>query len=68
MSEETLIILKPDCMTAGICGAVISRFEAEGFKIEAAKIGKVAFLEPDIEIVPVKSFLPLIKSFCIKEV
>ena len=38
MSEETLIILKPDCMTAGICGAVISRFEAEGFQIEAAKI------------------------------
>ena len=32
MSEETLIILKPDCMTAGICGAVISRFEAEGFQ------------------------------------
>jgi nucleoside diphosphate kinase len=38
MSEETLIILKPDCMTAGICGAVISRFEAEGFEIAAAKV------------------------------
>ena len=38
MSEETLIILKPDCMIAGICGAVISRFEAEGFQIKAAKI------------------------------
>ena len=38
MSEETLIILKPDCMTAGICGAVISLFEAEGFEIAAAKV------------------------------
>ena len=34
--------------------------------MEAAKIGKVAFLEPDIEIFPLNSFLPLIISFCIK--
>lgn len=38
MSEETLIILKPDCMNAGLCGAVISRFEAEGFQITASKV------------------------------
>ena len=37
-------------------------------KIEAAKIGRVAFLEPEIEIVPDNSFFPLIKSFCIKEI
>ena len=30
-------------------------------KRDAAKIGKVAFLEPDIEIVPDISFFPLIK-------
>ena len=38
MSEETLVILKPDCITAGICGTVISRFEAKGFEIVAAKV------------------------------
>jgi len=38
MNEETLIILKPDCMASGQCGAVISRFEAEGFKILASNV------------------------------
>ncbi len=32
-------------------------------KIEAAKIGKVAFLDPDIGMVPFNSFFPFIKSF-----
>jgi hypothetical protein len=30
-------------------------------------MGSEAFLDPEIEIVPDNSFLPLIKSFCIKE-
>ena len=38
MIEETLIILKPDCMNAALCGSVISRFESEGFQITAAKV------------------------------
>ena len=38
MNQETLIILKPDCMNAGQCGAVISRFEAEGFNIVASSV------------------------------
>ena len=37
-------------------------------RIEAAKIGSVAFLDPDIEIEPLNSFLPLIISFCIKKI
>ena len=37
-------------------------------RIEAAKIGNVAFLDPEIEIVPLNSLLPLIKSFFIKEI
>ncbi|MEM1223441.1 MAG: nucleoside-diphosphate kinase [Verrucomicrobiota bacterium] len=36
--EETLIILKPDCMQKALVGKVISRFESAGFKIVAAKI------------------------------
>lgn len=36
--EETLIILKPDCMKNRKAGEVISRFENAGFDIVAAKI------------------------------
>ena len=35
-------------------------------KIAAAKIGKVAFFEPDIFTVPTKLLLPLTISFCIR--
>ena len=34
-------------------------------KIVAAKIGRVAFLEPDILILPFNFFFPLIMSLCI---
>ena len=37
-------------------------------KIVAAKIGRVAFFEPEIEIVPESFFFPLIINFCIKEI
>ena len=34
--EQTLILLKPDAVTKGICGKVITRFEEAGFnKVEA---------------------------------
>lgn len=36
--EETLIILKPDCMEKGLAGEVISRFEKAGFGIVGAKV------------------------------
>ena len=32
------------------------------------KLVRVAFLDPEIEIVPDNSFFPLISSFCIKEI
>ena len=65
MSEETLIILKPDCMIAGICGAVISRFEAEGFQIEAAKIKQLddALLKEHYAHVSDLPFFPEIVAF-----
>ena len=31
--EKTLIILKPDCVSKKLVGAVIARFEQAGFKI-----------------------------------
>ncbi|HAV12903.1 MAG TPA: nucleoside-diphosphate kinase [Opitutae bacterium] len=36
--EQTLIILKPDCMEKRIAGEVITRFEKAGFKIVASKV------------------------------
>ena len=36
--EETLIILKPDCMEKRIAGEVITRFENAGFDIVASKM------------------------------
>ena len=36
--EQTLVILKPDCMDKGNVGNVISRFEKEGFDIVDCKL------------------------------
>jgi nucleoside-diphosphate kinase len=36
--ERTLAILKPDCLRRGLVGAVLSRIEAEGFTLRAAKM------------------------------
>ena len=48
-------------LTSGILFMVILLL----FKIVDAKIGNVAFFEPDIFTLPDKIFLPLIISFCI---
>ncbi|MBI3336816.1 nucleoside-diphosphate kinase [Candidatus Peregrinibacteria bacterium] len=36
--QRTLIILKPDCLHAHLCGKVIARFEQEGFEIIGCKM------------------------------
>lgn len=36
--QKTLILLKPDCVSRGICGQVITRFEEAGFTISACKM------------------------------
>ena len=36
--ERTLVIVKPDAMTKGVAGEIISRFEKAGLKILAAKM------------------------------
>ena len=43
--EQTLVILKPDCMEQRICGKVIARFEEEGYKIIGCQMIQ---LHPDI--------------------
>ncbi|MCX8194732.1 MAG: nucleoside-diphosphate kinase [Candidatus Micrarchaeota archaeon] len=40
--ERTLIILKPDCVQRGLCGAVLERFERRGFQIAAMKMMRLS--------------------------
>lgn len=35
--QQTLILLKPDCVQRRLCGAVIQRFEQKGFRLVAMK-------------------------------
>lgn len=39
--ERTLILLKPDAVQRGLCGQLLSRFEAKGLKIVAMKLLKI---------------------------
>ena len=39
--ERSLVLLKPDCLGAGVVGDVISRFEAAGYQIVACKMIKL---------------------------
>jgi nucleoside-diphosphate kinase len=63
--EETLIILKPDCMEKRAVGEVISRFEQAGFDLRAAKIMQLdgPILREHYAHVADKPFFPEIESF-----
>nr|MDD3719839.1 nucleoside-diphosphate kinase [Candidatus Gracilibacteria bacterium] len=36
--QQTLVLLKPDCILRGLVGEVVSRFEKKGLKIKAMKM------------------------------
>jgi nucleoside-diphosphate kinase len=38
MIEQTLVLLKPDCIMRGFMGEIISRFEKAGFKVTAMEM------------------------------
>lgn len=63
--EETLIILKPDCMEKRVAGEVISRFEKAGFEIVASKIAQLdgPILREHYAHVADKPFFPEIEDF-----
>ena len=63
--EETLIILKPDCMKKRIAGEVITRFEKAGFDIAAAKVMQLddAILREHYAHVAELPFFPEIQAF-----
>ena len=63
--EETLIILKPDCMEKRVAGQVITRFEQAGFEIVAVKIMQLdgPILREHYAHVADKPFFPEIEAF-----
>ncbi|MGC6425146.1 MAG: nucleoside-diphosphate kinase [Lentimonas sp.] len=63
--EQTLIILKPDCMEKRIAGEVITRFENAGFEIIASKVMRLdsEILREHYAHVADKPFFPDIEAF-----
>ena len=63
--EETLIILKPDCLQKRMAGEVISRFEKAGFDIVAAKMMQLdsAILSKHYAHIADLPFFPELKGF-----
>ncbi len=63
--EQTLIILKPDCMNKKLAGEVISRFEKAGFEIVDAKVDQLSpeILKDHYAHVADKPFYPEIEDF-----
>jgi nucleoside-diphosphate kinase len=63
--ERTFIILKPDCMEQRNVGDIISRFEANGFEIIAAKMAQLddRLLDTHYAHVTDKPFYPKLVAF-----
>jgi nucleoside-diphosphate kinase len=63
--QQTLILLKPDCIQNGHCGEVIGRFEKAGFKIRGCKMLQLndAILNEHYAHVASKPFFPEIRAF-----
>ena len=36
--EKTLVLLKPDAVRRGLCGAILNRFEQKGLQVEALRM------------------------------
>lgn len=66
MSEQTtLILLKPDCVSKQLCGEVLKRFEAQGFRIRGLKMIQLddAILKEHYAHIASKPFFPDVAAF-----
>ena len=63
--EQTLIILKPDCMARGLAGEVLARFERVGFSIVACKMMSLTspLLREHYAHIADRPFFPEIEGF-----
>ena len=65
MTETTLILLKPDCVSKKLCGEVIGRFERAGYSIlgtKALRLGPEILREHYAHIAE-KPFFPEVERF-----
>ena len=66
MSQETsLILLKPDTVTKGLCGEVLKRFEGAGFKLRGLKMMQLTdeILVEHYSHIADKPFFPDVATF-----
>src|SRR6056297_1518096 len=63
--EKTLILFKPDAVAKHIVGTVLSRFEAEGFKIRGMKMMELSdeLLAEHYSHIADKPFFPSVREF-----
>jgi nucleoside-diphosphate kinase len=63
--EKTLILLKPDCVSKGVCGEVLSRFEKAGFAIIGMKMMQLTpeLLREHYSHIADKPFYPSVEGF-----
>ena len=63
--ETTLILFKPDAVAKSIVGTVLSRFEAEGFKIRGMKMMSLSdeLLAEHYSHIADKPFFPSVREF-----
>lgn len=63
--EKTLILLKPDAVQRGLCGAIVSRLEQKGLKIVAAKMFRFtpALAKEHYAHLAAKPFYPKLEEF-----
>ncbi len=63
--ETTLILLKPDCVTKGLIGEVIGRFERAGFLVRGCKMMRLdtATLREHYAHIASKPFFPDVENF-----
>jgi nucleoside-diphosphate kinase len=64
-AQTTLILLKPDCVSKGLCGEVLKRFENAGFVIRGMKMIQLTdeVLKEHYSHIADKPFFPEVASF-----
>ncbi|MDP0490532.1 MAG: nucleoside-diphosphate kinase [Verrucomicrobiota bacterium JB023] len=64
-TETTLILFKPDAVSKGLVGTVLSRYENEGFKVKGLKMMALSdeILAEHYSHIADKPFFPDVRSF-----
>ena len=65
LMEETLVLLKPDCLEGRKCGEVLKRFEEAGFEVFGVKMMRLSdeILREHYSHLADKPFFPEIQGF-----